>query len=347
MYSDTLLSGQPAFRQKQLRHALFNEFVSNFSEMTTFPKELREELAKESFLSFQVLRHHEGEEVEKVLIELSDGKKVEAVLMKHKGRNTFCVSSQVGCACDCSFCSTGALGFTRNLSEREIVEQVLYFARVLKKRWQEQHPGEKWNRETVGPEFVIRNVVFMGMGEPLLNLENVRAAVHTMAAPEGLNLGRRRITVSTVGIVPGIEDMLSWPEIPNLALSLHAATNALREEIVPMTKPYPLPKLFAALDAFSQKSGKRIFYEWAVLRGVNDTTEQMDALGELLEKRSAHMNFIPYNPGPSRISYKRPSIDHVRKMQEHLEKHYGVPSTIRTSYGDKIAGACGQLAAGE
>lgn len=348
MFSDSWITGEKDFRKKQLRRALFREFIGSFEEMTVFPKDLRERLSQEiPFSVFQSVKHFSGEETEKILFRLLDGKQAEAVLMKHKGRNTVCVSSQVGCAANCSFCSTGALGFTRHLSDREIVEQVLFFARLLKQRWQAEHPGKKWNLDTTPPEYRVRNIVFMGMGEPLLNFENVKKALEIFESPEGMNLGVRHITLSTVGIAANIPNLLSLERLPNLAVSLHAATDELREQIVPMNKGFPLKKLFAALDEYTNKTGRRIFYEWTVLRGVNDTKEQMEALGELLKNRSAHVNFIPWNPGPSREKYRKPSLDHIRKMQEFLQEHYHIASTIRALYGDDIAGACGQLAARE
>jgi 23S rRNA (adenine2503-C2)-methyltransferase len=347
LYCNDWISEEKPFRQKQLRHALFKELVSSFDEITVFPKDLLQRLQKISLTAFEVRKHTQTPEAEKILFRLPDGKFAEAVLMKHKGRNTVCVSSQVGCAANCSFCSTGKLGFSRHLNEHEIVDQVLYFMRILKQRWQTKNPDKKWNLATAEPESRVRNVVFMGMGEPLLNFENVAKALHVFESPEAMNLGVRHITVSTVGIAANIPKLLALPRLPNLAVSLHAATNELRNEIVPTNRGFDLEKLFAALDQFVNKTGRRVFYEWTVLRGVNDTKEQMIALGELLKGRSAHVNFIPWNPGPSRIAYRRPSTDHVRKMQKFLEENYQITSTIRALYGDELAGACGQLAAKE
>ncbi len=348
MYFEDWLDGEPKFRNKQMAHALCKEFVAGFDEVSVFPKELKEQLTRDiPFQSFRVVSHRESPDTEKVLIEFPDKKRAEAVLMKHAGRNTVCVSSQVGCAADCSFCSTGKLGFTRHLTDREIVEQALYFARILKQRWQKHNPDEKWNLATAEPEYRVRNIVFMGMGEPLLNFANVAKAIEVFESPEAMNLGVRHITVSSVGIAANIPKFLQLPRLPNLAVSLHAATDQLRDEIVPTNKGFPLKKLFAALDEFVAKTGRRIFYEWTVLPGVNDTQEQMDALGELLRGRSAHVNFIPWNPGPSRVRYTKPHTQDVRKLQEYLEENYNITSTIRAIYGQKMGGACGQLAARE
>lgn len=348
MYCDTWLSGEKDFRKKQLRHALFKEFVSGFDEISVFPKDLRKNLKNEvDFCSCKILSHKQSPDTEKLLIEFTDGKKVETVLMKHAGRNTVCVSSQVGCAADCSFCSTGKLGFTRHLTDQEIVDQLLLFARILKERWQEKNPNEKWKIATVEPEFRIRNMVFMGMGEPLLNFSNVTKAIEIFESPEAMNMGVRHITVSTVGIAANIPKFLELPRLPNLAVSLHAATDEVRDQIVPTNKGFPLEKLFKALDEFVEKTGRRVFYEWTVLPGVNNTKQQMDELGKLLEKRSAHVNFIPWNPGPSRIKYTKPNIPDVRKMQKYIEEKYGITSTVRAIYGQDMGGACGQLAGRE
>lgn len=348
MYCDDFLPDEKNFRKKQLRHALFSELVQSFDDITPFSKDLRQKLNENTpFSTFTVKKHIITDDTEKVLMEFSDGKKAEAVLMKHPGRRTVCVSSQVGCAANCSFCSTGAMGFTRNITDREIVEQVLFFARSLKKRWHEEYPEEKWSITNPDPDYRIRNIVFMGMGEPLHNFENVSSAIEVFAEAEGMNLGMRRITISTVGIAKNIPKLLALPKLPHLAVSLHAATDELRDEIVPTNRGFPLEKLMESLDLFTEKSGRRIFYEWTVLRGVNDTPEQMEALGKLLGGRDAHVNFIPWNPGPSRIKYRKPSIDHIRKMQTFLKDKYGVVSTIRATYGQEFGAACGQLAGGK
>lgn len=347
MYFDDLLSGEKEFRRKQLAHALFKEFVSDWDEITVFPKELRGKLHTEKFCILHKKKDFLGEATEKVLFETHDGKRIETVLMKHAGRNTLCISCQVGCAANCAFCATGALGFSRNLSAREIVEQFLVFARILKQRFLEKFPKEKWSLEKCPPEFRIRNIVFMGMGEPLNNWKNVAEALEIFASEQYLNLGARHITVSTVGIARNIPKLLALPKLPNLAVSLHAATDELRSEIIPTNRGFPLKELFTYLDQFVEKTGRRIFYEWTVLRGINDTFEQMDALGKLLIGRSAHVNFIPVNPGPSRIKYHKPSMDRIRQMQKYLLEKYGVVSTVRALYGNDVDGACGQLAAAE
>ena len=343
MYFHSFLPDQLKFRLKQLQHALFTEFVDDWEEITVFSKDLREQLKAEPIWSFAVTMHKQDVSAEKMLFKMKDGNRAETVLIKHEGRNTVCVSSQVGCAANCSFCATGALGFRKHLTEREIVEQVRWWSVLLKKRWMEDHPGQKWHLATTPPQYRVRNVVYMGMGEPLLNWEGVSTSVATLESSEGYNLGLRHITVSTVGIATNIPRFLDLERMPNLAVSLHAATDELRNKLVPTNRGFPLEKLMAALDEFVKKTGRRVFYEWAVLRGVNDTKEQMETVVELLKDRQAHMNFIPWNPGPSRVRYERPSIDHVRKMQQYLVDN-GVPCTIRMTHGDEVGGACGQLA---
>ena len=347
MYFEHFLEEEKSYRHKQLAHALFRELVSSWDEITVFPKELREKLAGQEFQTLTIRKHFLGEESEKILFQTEDGKRIETVLMKHAGRNTLCVSCQVGCAANCAFCATGALGFSRNLTAREIVEQFLIFARMLKMRFLEKNPNEKWSLKTCPPEFRIRNVVFMGMGEPLNNWKNVSESLEIFSDEIFLNLGARHVTISTVGIAKNIPHLLELKKIPNLAVSLHAATDDLRSEIIPTNRGFPISELFKYLDLFVEKTGRRIFYEWTVLKGVNDTKEQMDALGKLLRGRTAHVNFIPVNPGPSRVLYERPSMDQVRHMQNYLLEKYGVVSTIRALYGDDVSGACGQLAAAD
>lgn len=347
MYLEEILHDQKSFRKKQFLKACFSELIDSVDEITVFPKSLRENLKSKKLQSFKVLLHKKTEDTEKILIELEDSKKVEAVLMKHKGRRTVCVSSQVGCAANCSFCATGKMGFSRNLSHKEIVDQVLYFSRSLKKEWKKLNPNEKWSITKVSPEFRVRNIVFMGMGEPLHNFDNVSKAIDIFSSDDCMGLSMRHITISTVGIAKNIKQLLEFDKPPNLAVSLHAATDELRNKIVPTNMGFPLEELFKALDAYTEKTKNRIFYEWTVLRGENDTEEQMVALGELLKNRNAHVNFIPWNPCSSREKHKKPSMDHIKKMQNFLDNKYGVKSTIRAIYGQDIDGACGQLTVGQ
>ncbi len=339
--------GEKPYRVEQVNHGIYRELVSHFSGITSLPIDLREKLEKEK-IAFSVIRpvksiRSADGNTEKTLFETEDKKRIESVLMRHIGRKTVCVSSQIGCPAGCVFCATGKMGITRNLTAREIVEQVLFWNRILKEEWVKE-TGEKW-KPTNPPHGVrVRNIVFMGMGEPLLNYENVLSAVKTFNDPKKFNIGVRHITISTVGVIPGIERLTEENLPVHLALSLHAATNDLRSELVPMNKAFPLRKLMDAVDRFSARSGRRIFYEYVVLDGKNNREEDGEALGKLLSRRLAHVNFIPYNVNPEcGKDLRKPDIESIRRMQNILMK-YGVPSTVRMTMGDEMAAACGQLA---
>lgn len=349
MFSDLLTSwGEKKFRIDQVDHAIFRELVSDFSEITTLPKEVRERFEKEQipFISLKVkkvIKSPDGD-TDKILFETNDGKFIESVLMRHEGRKTVCVSSQIGCPAGCVFCATGKMGIKRNLETREIVEQVLYWNRLLKQEWVEENPGEKWPATNPPHDFRVRNIVFMGMGEPMFNYENVISAIKVLNDAKKFGIGVRHITVSTVGVIPGIKKLMEEDLNVNLAFSLHAPTEKLRDELVPMNKAYPLKELMKTCDEYTSKTGRRIFYEYVVLKDKNDRAEDAENLGKLLERRLAHVNFIPYNVNPEcGDDLKRPETETIRKMQRILET-FGVPSTIRMTMGDEMAAACGQLA---
>lgn len=386
MLSELLSSwGEKKYRIDQVNHAFFRELVSNFSEMTTLPQSLRDRLASEAVFSVLTpVKTIATHDTEKVLFKTVDGYAIESVLMRHRGRKTVCISSQVGCPAGCIFCATGKLGIKRNLTDREIYEQVLFWNRRLKEEWLNQGemkngqctsgkgkrdisgdddveqggfsplksdlppspPGQKkvWNPLNPPHEARVRNIVFMGMGEPLFNYEAVISAIKVLNDPKKFGIGVRHITISTVGIIPGIQKLMDEDLIVNLAVSLHAPTNELRSQLVPMNKTYPLPDLMKILDQYTKGTGKRIFYEYVVLKGLNDRAEDAKALGELLHLRMAHVNFIPYNVNPEcGDELKKPEESAMRAMQKILEE-YGVPSTIRMTMGDEMAAACGQLA---
>ena len=353
MFSDLLFSGgEKKYRVDQVNHAVFRELVSAFSEMTTLPKALRDLLTKEA--AFSVLtpvKTITAEDTEKTLFKTHDGHFIESVLMRHKGRKTVCVSSQIGCPAGCIFCATGKLGIKRNLTAREIYEQVLFWNRKLKEEWCRDEMnrvsnGEKqeWNPLNPPHDARVRNIVFMGMGEPLFNYESVIEAIKFFNDPKKFGIGVRHITVSTVGLLPGIQKLIDEDLGVNLAVSLHAHTNDLRTKLVPMNKTYPLPDLMKILDKYTKHTGRRIFYEYVVLKGMNDREEDARALGELLKLRMAHVNFIPYNVNPEcGDELQKPEEEAIRKMQRVLDE-YGVPSTVRMTMGDEMAAACGQLA---
>jgi len=343
-------TGQKKFRINQVNHAIFRDLVSHFSEITTLSENLRKDLEENQVFSvLQKIKHVKSKDTEKILFKTEDGKFIESVLMRHKGRKTACISSQIGCPAGCVFCATGKMGIIRNLTDREIYEQVLYWNRVLKDEYFEEceKKGEtpKWNGKNPPHEARVRNIVFMGMGEPMFNYENVISAIKILNDDKKFGIGVRHITLSTVGIAPGIEKLLEEGLLINLAFSLHAATNELRDKLVPMNKTYNLDVLMPILDKYTKKTGRRIFYEYVVLKGKNDRPEDAHDLGKLLQHRMAHLNFIPYNVNPEcGDDLITPDEPEMRIMQNILLNEYDVPSTIRMTMGDDVDAACGQLA---
>ena len=343
--------GQPRYRADQLWGWLYRSLATDFAQMTNLPRALREELAaraaihtlapvaeavSEDGLARKVLfRLHDGETIESVLMFYNDGtardlgKRVGAT---HQGkragpareRNTVCASTQVGCALDCVFCATGQMGFVRNLTAGEIVEQVIHFARLLRER------GER-----------VSNVVFMGMGEPLLNYDATWQAIETLHDPLGFGLGARRMTLSTVGWVPGIERLSRERLQVGLAVSLHAPNDELRNRLVPLGRRYPISQLMAACREYVARTGRRVTFEYALIDGVNDSPRLARQLADLLDGLLCHVNLIPLNPtegyphGPS--SYGR-----VLAFQRELEGR-GIPTTLRVRRGIDIQAGCGQL----
>lgn len=264
----------------------------------------------------------------KARLVLRDRLKIESVLLRHKDdRNTVCVSSQVGCPLGCQFCITGTLGFKRNLESLEIVEQVLFFARLLKKPF-----GTAQGKVT--------NVVFMGMGEPFLNYDNVIGAIKILNDKDGFNLGARHFSISTVGIIEGIEKLAKENLQINLAVSLHAPEDRLREKIMPINKKYPLAKILAAVRNYIKETNRRVMFEYIMIKDMNDSDEQAKELAELLKNIPlSFVNLISYNP----TGIFRPSEPvTIKKFKEILEKN-GISVTQRYRFGDDIRAACGQL----
>lgn len=346
MFSDYLKNiGQKQFRTDQIHHAIFRDLVLSFDEITTLSSDLREQLKSEqSFSVLQKIKHLKTDDTEKILFKTEDGHFIESVLMRHKNRKTACISSQVGCPAGCVFCATGKMGIKRNLTAREIYEQVLYWNRLLKEEYLELGEG-KWNGKNPPHDARVRNIVFMGMGEPLFNYENVIEAIKVLNDDKKFGIGVRHITVSTVGILPGIQKLMSENLTVNLAFSLHAGTEELRNKLVPMNKTYPLKDLMPVLDQYTKKTNRRIFYEYVVLKGLNDHDQHAHDLGKLLQHRLAHLNFIPYNVNPEcGEELKKPEENRMRALQKILMDKYDIPSTIRMTMGDEMAAACGQLA---
>jgi len=319
--------GEPPYRSRQVYEAATRTLVADYDGMTALPAALRRRLAEAeplSELTIDEVRESEDGTI-KLRLSTRDGFPVEAVAMRHRGRRTACLSSQSGCPLACTFCATGEMGLGRSLRSGEIVEQLLVLARILRDRG-----------ATVG------NVVMMGMGEPFLNYDNVLAACRTMHDPQGFNLGARHIAISTAGWVPGIERLAEEPLPLRLALSLHAPTDELREELMPVTRRYPVERLMAACRDYRERTGRRIFVEYLLLDGVNDSDADARRLGRLLGPGPAfHVNLIAYNPTAS--DYAASPQERVAAFAEILHD-LGVGASYRRSHGSDIEAACGQLA---
>jgi 23S rRNA (adenine2503-C2)-methyltransferase len=326
------LKNEPSYRLKQARELVFRQLIEDWDEARSFPKPLREilKVAVPLGIDAKVFSSETGDSAKAVLT-LADGKKIETVLMAHKdGRNTICVSSQVGCPMGCVFCATGKSGFKRNLSSAEIIEQVLFLARWLKKT------GGK-----------IDNVVFMGMGEPFLNYDAVMEAIRVINAKDGLNIGARHISISTVGVVEGIEKLAAQPLQVNLAISLHAPSDVLRSKIVPANSRYPIGRIMWAVYAYLKKTNRRVMFEYIMIDGVNDSDESARELAELIKKRLslklAFVNLITYNPTGD---FKPSASERVKKFRQIIESEK-IEVTERYRFGREIKAACGQLAGGK
>lgn len=361
----------PRFRAKQIYQAVTKNLISNWSEAIELPKDWQETLQNELPISTlrleKKLEASNGNSI-KIAFETHDNLVIESVLMRHEGeRNTVCVSTQVGCPMNCGFCATGKMGFTRNLTAEEIVDQVLEFARLLKNR--RPTSGNFLTSDVCSEK--ITNVVFMGMGEPFLNYENVIAAIKILNDSQGFNLGIRHMTISTSGIVPGILKFADENAQANLAISLHAPNNEIRNQIMPVNQQHPLEKLLPAVSEYMEKTGRKVFFEYILLRGINDSTESIEEMISLMRKyfsdqmRLVHVNLIEYNPvsvgteiptgttkkaltkvgvGPSDPTQKfeAPSHERTREIFDYLQKNK-ILSTIRYRFGDDISAACGQL----
>ncbi|WP_231739491.1 23S rRNA (adenine(2503)-C(2))-methyltransferase RlmN [Thalassoglobus polymorphus] len=318
-------TGNASYRADQIRRWTYGKRVSSFDEMHDIPVTLRASLAKDfTFFASKIVRHQVSQDgTEKLLLEMHDGENVECVLMREEKRQTVCVSTQVGCAMGCVFCASGLKGLKRDLTTGEILDQILRLDRLL------------------SIEERITNVVIMGMGEPLANLKNLIPALLTLNEKGGMGLGARRITVSTVGLPEKIHE-LGEINIPfNLAVSLHAPNNDLRNEIVPVNKNIHLERILQAADHYFEKTGRRITYEYVLLAGVNDADEHARELGELLTHRNAHVNLIPMND-VAPLSLTAPSAPRTNQFVETLNS-WNVNATVRKRKGADIDAACGQL----
>lgn len=341
-----VLEGQPKYRYAQINKFLFQDYISDWSEASSLPKKLREELSSECPLEIRadILQVPGDKKTNKALIYLEDGASVETVLIRQKAekgksadyqeeidlkdkrafRNTICISSQIGCALGCSFCATGENGFLRNLNSAEIVEQVVFWQRFLKK----ENKQEK-----------VDNVVFMGMGEPFLNYPEFIKAVKFINNPETLNIGARRLSVSTAGITEGIKKIAGEKLQINLAVSLHATTDSLRQKLMPIAKKYSLADIFKAVDDYIKKTGRRVMFEYLMIKGVNDSQKDAENLILLMKRPLYLLNLIPYNPTGRFQPSSRETIDNFKSTLERA----GVAVTVRLSFGSEISAACGQL----
>ena len=320
--------GEPAFRARQLWQAVYVDLIHGYDEISTFSKNLRTRLNESvafSHLKAIDRQSSEDQETVKTLFSLPDGNMIEAVLMHYDVRDTLCISSQSGCAMGCVFCATGQMGFMRNLTAGEITEQVVHYARELKVQ------GKR-----------VTNVVVMGMGEPFHNYDAVMAAIDRLNDAQGMNLGARRFTISTVGLVPMIQRFAAEKRQVNLAISLHAANDALRASMMPVDRKYPIADLIAAARNYTEQTGRRITFEWALIRDVNDREEDALELAELVKGMLCHVNVIPLNPTRK---YAGQATTHERALafKSALESK-GIPCTIRLRRGIDIQAGCGQLA---
>ncbi|MEK7069875.1 MAG: 23S rRNA (adenine(2503)-C(2))-methyltransferase RlmN, partial [Patescibacteria group bacterium] len=328
--------GEKDYRLKQIKKAVFCDLVNNLDEATTISKELREEIKKDfPVLNLETLKTVESKNKDsiKAVFKLKDGNIIETVLMKHlntkdddakAGRNTVCVSSQVGCAMNCGFCATGKMGLKRNLTGEEIIDQVLFFAQLLKKENQ-----------------AVNNVVFMGMGEPFLNYENTIQAIKILNDKDGFNIGIRHISISTCGIVAEIEKFASENMQVNLAISLHSADDETRSKLMPINKTYPLTVLMKAVDNYIKKTNRKVMFEYLLIDGINDSDDDARKLIKLMKNSLYHVNLIKYHDTGNNL---KPSSQAKRTQFFDTLKKLGVSVTFRMSFGEDILAACGQLA---
>jgi 23S rRNA (adenine2503-C2)-methyltransferase len=319
--------GEPPYRARQVYESLTRGLAVDFDGMTGLPVALRRALAERLRpLSLEEIETHATPRgsASKTLFVTPDGHPVEAVLMTYAKRATVCVSTQVGCAVGCAFCASGRLGLRRDLTAEEMVDQVFHFARSFR------DTGRR-----------VTNVVFMGMGEPFLNYDETLRACRLLNDEAGFNLAARSISVSTVGVVPGIDHFAEEPLQLNLAVSLHAGTDALRDRLVPLNRTYPLDEVFAACARYVRRTHRKVMFEYVVLRGVNDTLEQAQMLAARVRPPHYHLNLIAYNETGG--EFARPRADQLTALHARLEAA-GVSCTVRRSPGSEIEAACGQLA---
>lgn len=326
--------GYQRYRADQILLPLYYKFPKDISEIKQLPKTMREELIKAGYTIGSTKEIHQvvskDGETMKLLLGLPDDNSVETVLMQYPStklfgipRSTICVSTQIGCAMGCVFCATGQMGFETNLRAEHIVSQVIHFAEILQKR--NQH---------------VTNIVFMGMGEPMANYDEMIKAIRILTHPRGFGIGQRHITISTIGITSGIDKLAEEDLQIGLAISLHAPNDKLRKKLVPTAGPNSVQEIIDAGRRYFKKTGRRVTFEYALMEGVNDSIETAMELANLLKGNGSHVNLIPINPTAG--DFKRPSTGRVLKFEQILVDA-GINCTVRVEKGTEISAACGQL----
>ncbi len=327
----------PTYRIRQIEEWIYKKYARSFEEMTNLPQAMREGLAATATLTPLTpitQRVSKAGDTQKVLFQMPDGETVEAVLMLYDKRRTLCISSQAGCAMGCSFCATALGGLRRNLTAGEIVAQVLFFARYLNDSG--EGPKMRVKRPTT-----VTNIVLMGMGEPMHNYKNVWTAIRRLTAADGFGLGARHITLSTVGLIPMIDRMADEGLQVNLAVSLHAPNNALRSKLVPPSRRYPVDDLLKSVRRYIAKTNRRVTFEYALMRGINDSPALAEDLSDKLKGMLCHVNLIPLNPIPD--SQFQPTSDRDTQRFADILQKGGISATVRIRRGIEIDAGCGQL----
>ncbi|EGP94273.1 23S rRNA (adenine(2503)-C(2))-methyltransferase RlmN [Nitrosarchaeum koreense] len=326
--------GQPRYRADQILYPLYYKFPKNITELKQLPTAMRDKLIVDGYTIGSATETHrvvsDDGDTTKLLLNLTDGTPVETVLIQYEPtkigghpRSTICVSTQVGCAMGCIFCATGQMGFERNLKAEEIVAQVIHFANLLQQRGQH-----------------VTNLVFMGMGEPLANYDETIRAVRLLTHPRGFGIGQRNITISTIGIISGIDKLAEEDLQIGLAISLHAPNDELRKKLVPTAGPHSVNELVAAGKRYFKRTGRRVTFEYALIENINDSQEIAKELALLLEGNGSHVNLIPINSTAG--NFQRPSKKSILEFERILLKSH-VNCTVRVEKGSEISAACGQL----
>ena len=338
-------NNQPKFRLEQIKTAIFSDSISRYSQISNLSKPLKEQIISvlgDEILTLTKVHEAKGEQAHKVLFATRDNHQIESVRLQYKTHTALCISTQSGCALGCLFCATGAIGFKKNLSADEILDQVLYFTKN-----NPSEPVERGADSQIG--LPVDSIIFMGMGEPLANPDNTFAAIDLMTDKDLLGISPRHLSISTVGIIPGIEKLTrDYPNI-NLAFSLHNPFNDERFKLMPITRAYPIEKVLVAIDNHLKITNRKVFIAYILLAGVNASARHALALANLVNatpdrKRLLHVNLIRYNAGASLTHYQKPSNSVVERFQSILTKNK-VHHTLRQDFGTDIQAACGQLAA--